>query len=105
TRSGLAPFRMFEFTRPGLWFCLAALLFLCVVPPIVLRRKGAFVREPLPARSHIHHYLAELEIVAGSPLAGRRSAEVDLETFLDVQVLQIMREGGRCSLPIRSRLF
>lgn len=98
-RSGLSPFSMFEFSPIGIWFVLAAVLYLLIVPPLALRSRGASPQQPLPDRYDMPHYLAELEIVEGSRFAGRNLSESGLQELLDLQVLEVIRSEGPLLLP------
>ncbi|HXI01889.1 MAG TPA: SLC13 family permease, partial [Candidatus Saccharimonadales bacterium] len=96
---GEPAFGMFEFTRLGLFFVAAAFAYLLLVAPFLLRGRREEPVGPLAERYQLHHYLAEMEVVTDSPLAGKTLAQADLEKRMDVEVLEILREGRPLWLP------
>jgi di/tricarboxylate transporter len=97
--SGERPFDMFEFSSLGLNFVFAAFLYLFLVAPFLLKDRVAAPASPLTERYQLHHYLAEVELEDDSPLAGKSLAQADLEKRMDIEVLEILREGRPLWLP------
>ncbi len=98
-RSNQEPFGMFEFAALGLCFVGAALLYLGVVAPFLLRQRGPAAPSRLVERYRMHDYLAELELPEDSPLVGQSLVQADLEKLLDVEVLEILRGDRPLWLP------
>lgn len=98
-QSGEPPFGMFEFSRLGLFFVFAAFIYLFVAAPLLLRDKEDAPVPPLAEQYQLRQYLAEMEVEDDSPLAGKSLAEADLEKRMDIEVLEILREGRPLWLP------
>lgn len=92
-RSGLAPFRMFEFTKLGVIFLVIGTVYLLTVGRKLLPlRRG---EESLTEGYRLQEYLTELVIHQGSPLIGKTLQESQLSQTLDIEVLEIVRGEQR----------
>ncbi|HBL29055.1 MAG TPA: SLC13 family permease, partial [Acidobacteria bacterium] len=96
-RHGLAPFGMFELAPLGLVLFAAGGLYLLTVGVRLLpdRRSGADL-----AQSYgMGDYVTEVLVLPGSPSVGRPLRESPLVRDLDLDVLQIEREGRPAEVP------
>lgn len=89
---GLAPLGMFEFTRLGLMFFGAGLLYMLLVG-IWLLPAGRTPAGPAPAGRRT--YLTEIVLQADSVSVGKPVAESPLVQRLELDVLELVRNGQR----------
>lgn len=92
------PFGMFEFSKVGLTVVAVGMAYLFLVGRFLIpaRAKG----EALLERYHIKDYLAEVRILAGSPLIGHPVNDTDLKSRFDVDVIRILRGDEAIEQPL-----
>ena len=87
------PMRMFEFAPVGLMVALLGAAYLVVLGPYVIpTRRPA---ESLDGDYHLRRYLTEVEILPGSPIAGRTLEQSRLSELYDLDVIEIQRRDVR----------
>jgi di/tricarboxylate transporter len=86
-RMGMEPLHMFEFTQVGIAILVAGILYLTFASARLLSGRG---RDADKSKDAIREYLAEVVILAGSPLIQQKVFESDF-SVLEFQVLQITR--------------
>ena len=95
---GMAPFGMFEFTLPGLLlFAAGALYLLAVGIRLIPERAKA---RALTDRYAMAEYLTELVLLPDSPSVGSSVAASPLAREVDMDILEVIRDGKR----LRGRL-
>ena len=95
---GEEPFRFFELAPVAVPIALAGIVYLVVVAPRLLPDRtepGAADEAVLP------EYLTEVEVKAGSPLAGRSVADSRLGRDFDLTLLRVVRGAGRGAELVR----
>ena len=97
TQSGLAPIGMFELTPVGLPIVAVGVLYMLLVGQRMIPERPS--EEPLADRFGLRHYLAELHVVEGSPLAGRTLRDSHLGRDHDLTVLEVLRADGSRARP------
>lgn len=88
-KAGLAPFGIFEMTSLGLVVAAAGLVYIAVLGPRLLP-----VRESVTALMTDRkgmRFFTEVAVPEGSPLIGKKPAEVDLFTRGGVRVIDVLR--------------
>ena len=98
---GLGAFGMFEFSAIGLVVFAAGTAYLLSVGRWLLPER-AVAAEPAE-RFRLKHYLSEIQLEAGSPLAGRTLAELKLTRLADLEVLEVVRGGQHLPTPLAER--
>lgn len=95
-QAGYSGFGMFEFSRLGLIMFGAGVVFFLVVGRRLLpvRHEGQ-----LTENFGLGEYMAELRVLAGSPLIGKRILETRLGSDHDVTVLEIIRNERKIWAP------
>ena len=89
-QSGLPGFTLFEFSRLGLWFVAAGMLYIMVSRRFLLPDNG------FPDDAADHHggrYLSELFVAEKSAAIGKRASEALPLDAGDVVILEVVREG------------
>jgi di/tricarboxylate transporter len=86
-RMGMEPLHMFEFTQVGIAILVAGIFYLTFASARLLSGRG---RDADKSKDAIREYLAEVVILAGSPLIQQKVFESDF-SVLEFQVLQITR--------------
>lgn len=96
------PFAMFDFSPVGVAVAVGGLLFLVLIGWRLVPRR----RQSGNASFEVGAYITEVEILAGSPLAGHhiREAEAQLEG-IGAQILGLVRNGVQVSAPRATRLL
>jgi di/tricarboxylate transporter len=94
---GLAPLRMFEQSPLGIVFLLAGVLYMAFIGRHLLPdRRG---NSDLGERFSMRGYLTELELLAGAPSVGRRIMDSALVRELEMDIIEIVRDGVTFTLP------
>jgi di/tricarboxylate transporter len=89
TKLGMTPLEMFEFTKVGIVCVAAGILYMAFIGGrLVPERDSATDKES----DMMRQYLAEVVILANSPLIGQKAFESDFSA-LEFQVLRIRRNG------------
>jgi di/tricarboxylate transporter len=97
TQAGLAPMGMFELAPVGIPITILGIAYMLTIG-----------RRLLPNRAHqdsagdsfeVRPYLAEIVVLANSPLAGKTLAESGLGRDLELVVLRVRREPGQLLAP------
>lgn len=99
-RMGMKPLHMFEFTHIGIVILLAGILYLTVASARLLAGRG---RQADKTKDSIREYLAEVVVLAESPLIGQKIFESDFSA-MEFQVLQIRRHDQKLT-PTRHLSF
>jgi len=98
---GLMPLGMFEFAKIGLAILLTGVVYLLLIGRHLLpiRRTETEITENYDVKA----YLAEVLVLADSPLVSKTFAERRLREDFDIEVLEIIRGGQRLGPPIATR--
>jgi di/tricarboxylate transporter len=86
------PFSMFEFTQLGVVVLVVGCLYLMTIGHRLLPERVP-VEEDYLEEYDIEEYLTELVVGEGSPLAGRTVETALTDADLDVDILQVVRDG------------
>jgi di/tricarboxylate transporter len=92
-----APFEMFDFTPVGAGLALVGALFLAFGWRFLPRRRGA----ASSADFTIEDYTSEVRIPARSPFVGRTVGEIERLGGGDINIVALIRAGGRRQIPTR----
>ncbi|WP_101296738.1 SLC13 family permease [Halegenticoccus soli] len=99
---GLHAFEMFEFTKLGVVvFAVGAVYLMTVGVRLLPERVPA--EEDLVEEYALQEYLADVVVTANSPLVGQTVDEALGDDELDIDVLQLIRDGERFSEPLAHR--
>jgi len=90
---GYPPFSMFEFTALGALFFLAGLLYMIAVGARLIPVRD--VESSLTRRYAMADYLTDVVLLPDAPSVGERVEDSRLVRDLDVDVLEVIRDGER----------
>lgn len=95
--SGLEAFGMFQLLPLGLVFLSIGLLYMFLLGFSLLpdRRRP----ENLDDKFELSNYLTEIELLEGSSANGKRIMDADLVKDLDMDIIEIRRDGSRIIMP------
>ncbi len=97
-RSGLRPFEMFEFTRLGLIFFGAGLLYMLIVGVrLIPERRTA---GDLTQNFQMGNYLTEIVLLPEAKSVGTRVANSPLKKEVEIDILEVFRDGRRVEGPV-----
>jgi len=96
-RHGLPAFGMFEFTSAGLVFFLVGLLYMMFVGVRMI--PSTRLSEDLTENFEMADYLTELVLLPKAKSVNRRLNEAPLVHDLDIDILEVFRNGKRLLLP------
>lgn len=97
-RMGMEALRMFEFAHVGIVILATGIIYMALVGTRLLSGRG---RTSAEQDDTMREYLAEVVVLAGSPLIGQEAFESDF-SVMEFQVLQIRR--GHQQLPAERHL-
>ncbi len=95
--SGLAPFSMFEMTPMGLVFLLAGIIYMLMFGIKMLPDRRE--EQDLSKKFNIGAYLTEIELLDNAPSAGMRIMDTHLVKELQMDIIEVRRNGVRFSVP------
>lgn len=90
------PFQMFDFTPVGLVLAVAGCVFLAFGWRLLPKRKGA---SSIEAAFNLEGYTTEAVVQAKTPTVGKTVGQLEKLSGQDVEVLIIVRKGGRRYAP------
>lgn len=95
--SGLGPLRMFQQTPLGIIFLLVGVLYMAFIGRKLLpdRREETDKRAGYDLRG----YLTEIELLADAPSVGKRIMDSALVKELEMDIIEIRRDGQRFTFP------
>ncbi|MCW5898277.1 MAG: SLC13 family permease [Flavobacteriales bacterium] len=95
--SGLGPLRMFQQTPLGIIFLLVGVLYMAFIGRKLLpdRREETDKRTGYDLRG----YLTEIELLADAPSVGKRIMDSALVKELEMDIIEIRRDGQRFTFP------
>jgi di/tricarboxylate transporter len=102
---GLAPFRLLDFTGPGVVLLLTGILFIAAVGMRLLPRRdprgesGDAGEADLLKAFNLHERIFTLRLPSRSPLAGKMLAESRLGSALGLHVMAVLRDGRTSLAP------
>lgn len=96
-QNGLEPFSMFDLTPMGLVFVLFGSLFMIFIGQRILPNRTTSQEDEL--EDSLIDYLAEIEILPDSELAHQTILSSPLVKELDMEILELRRNGAVMSLP------
>jgi di/tricarboxylate transporter len=94
---GLAPFSMFQLTPIALILLLAGLLYMGFIGLKLL--PGRHKAHDLGEKFGIQDYVTEIELLEGNPLNGQRIMDAPIIKELEMDVIEVIRNGNRFTLP------
>lgn len=94
---GLEPFSMFQVTPFGIVIFTVGVLFMIFIGQRLLPDRDH--EEDLEKKFNMRDYLIELNVLKGAPFIGKRIMDVDFISDLDMDVIQIRRDGEKFILP------
>ena len=94
---GAEPFRMFEFAPLGLVFFAVGLIYMMTLGQRLIPDRRS--PEDLTATFDLSDYLTDVVIREGSPLIGSQLKDLELLRELEIDVIEIRRDGERRPLP------
>ncbi len=97
TKLGLPPLGMFDLTPMGLVFMLAGILFMMFIGRHLL--PGKKDEKDLKEKFGMGGYLTEIELLPGTRFVGKRIMDSALVRELDMDIIEIVRDGQRFTLP------
>jgi len=80
---------MFEFSRLGIIFAGAGILYIFFIGYRLLPERASVTG--YISGDHIKEYLTEIEIIYGSSLAGKKLSEAIIKQYPDIKILQLIR--------------
>jgi di/tricarboxylate transporter len=95
--SGLAPFSMFEMTPMGLVFLLAGVAYMLLFGIKILPDRRD--EKDLKKKFEMGAYLTEIELLDKSTSAGKKIMDAPLVKDLEMDVIEVRRNGTRFTLP------
>ena len=95
--SGLRPLSMFEQSPLGLIFLAVGVIYMVIMGRHLLpsERKAADPKERFALRG----YITEIELLAGAPSVGTRIMDSALVREMEMDIIEIRRNGERFTLP------
>ena len=96
-RSGLPEFGMFQLSPVGVPLMVSGMIYMMLIGRKLLpdRRK----KENLSERFGIRDYLTELQLLEGNELSGKRIMDSALVRELEMDIIEVVRNGQRFTLP------
>ncbi|WP_137286707.1 SLC13 family permease [Halorussus salinisoli] len=94
-----APFSMFEFTQLGVVVAIVGTVYLMTLGRWLTPGRIP-VRDDLTEEFELEEYLTEVTVTEGSPLVGQTVANALTDTDLDVDLVQLIREGRTFVEPL-----
>jgi len=95
---GFGAFNVFEFSHLGLIVMVVGIIYLLTVGRWLLPKRE--VEEEITERFHLKQYLSEVIITEKSSYIDQTVVELDLARKFNIEVLEIIRNGHRLSLPL-----
>jgi len=95
--SGLGPLRMFQQTPLGIVFLLVGVVYMAFVGRHLLPDTRG--EDAKGDRFRMRGYLTEIELLAGAPSVGKRIMDSALVRELEMDIIEIRRDGQRFTLP------
>ncbi|MGM0577287.1 MAG: SLC13 family permease [Myxococcota bacterium] len=86
----MAPFGLFEFAPLGLVFVVAGGVYLFAAQRFIPRRRPA---EPLSKTFEVKEFLTDVELGEGAPLVGERACQALHTLDLDLEIVEVYRDG------------
>ncbi len=96
-RHGEPPFEMFEFTRLGVIFAFTGITYMVTIGVRLIPERRA--AGELIETYGMGEYLAEVVLLADAKSVGKPLSEAPIVKDLDLEVLEVRREGERLTLP------
>jgi di/tricarboxylate transporter len=100
-QAGYGAFTLFEFSRLGLIMFAAGFVYFLLFGKWLLPDRQA---QELTATYELGEYIAEMRVMADSPLIGQTVIETNLGTEYDISILRILDEQRRVWAPYRQQL-
>ncbi|TXB61575.1 SLC13 family permease [Phaeodactylibacter luteus] len=94
---GLPAFGMFQLSAVGLPMLAAGMLFMLLIGIRILPDRKT--RDDLKEQFGLRDYLTELELMPGTELDGQRIMDSNLVKELEMDIIEVMRQGQRFTLP------
>lgn len=95
---GLPALTMFEFTPLGLLFCATGILYMTLMGVKLIPERGD--ADDLTHKYHMHNYLTDIILLKGSKSVGYRVPDSPIVKELDIDILEVIREGHRVHTPL-----
>jgi di/tricarboxylate transporter len=96
-RHGEPPFEMFEFTRLGVIFAFTGIAYMLTIGVRLIPERRA--AGELIETYGMGEYLAEVVLLSDAKSVGKPLSEAPIVKDLDLEVLEVRREGERLTLP------
>ncbi len=97
--SGLSAFGMFQMTPLGIVFMLVGILYMIFVGLRLLPDRTGTESTDLNQKFGMSDYLTEIELLEGADSVGLRIMDTPLVKELEMDIIEIRRNGSRFSLP------
>ncbi len=94
---GVGPIGMFDLTPMGLVFLVAGILYMTFIGRHLL--PGRKQQTDLKEKFGMGGYLTEIELLPGARFVGKRIMDSALVRELEMDIIEIMRDGQRFTLP------
>lgn len=95
---GLPAFGMFEFTKMGLIFFTAGIIYMVIFGVRIIPVRSAGVE--LTEKYKMRDYLTDIVLLSGAKSIGMRVADSPLVKELEIDVLEVIRNGQRLLVPV-----
>jgi di/tricarboxylate transporter len=95
---GLPALGMFEFTKMGLVFFAAGLVYMAVVGVRLIPLKKT--ETDLTKKYQMNDYLTDIVLLGNAKSIGKRVADSPLIKELDIDILEVIRNGRRLHVPV-----
>jgi len=94
---GLAPYTMFQLTPVAIILLIVGITYMALfgIKQLPIRDKEG----PLGEEFGIQEYVTDIELLPGNQLNGQRIMDADLVKELEMDIIEISREGMRFTLP------
>jgi di/tricarboxylate transporter len=102
---GYEPFGLFDFTLVGLITGAIGLAYLAFVAPRWLPQRPHLATQPVLERYGLSDYISEIVIPPGSHLIGQTLKSSQLQRRFDMDVMELIRDGGHFSQPIADKVL
>lgn len=96
-KQGVGGFSMFELTPMGLIFLAAGILYMVFIGVKLLPNREQ--NEDLKNKFGVSNYITEIELLADSTSVGKTIMESDLVKELDMDIIEIKRNGSQYAVP------
>lgn len=96
-KQGVGGFSMFELTPLGLIFLAAGILYMVFIGVKLLPNREQ--NEDLKNKFGVSNYITEIELLADSTSVGKSIMESDLVKELDMDIIEIKRNGSQYAVP------